>query len=430
MGVVDEFSALGSESLLALREQLQKEYLLLQERGLNLDLTRGKPSAEQLGFSNELLALPGSDDFRAADGTDCRNYGGLLGLAELREIFSPLLQVPTAQLLASDNSSLSLMHDTVIHAMLFPLPGGRTRWADVERPAFLCPVPGYDRHFSICQKFGIEMIPVEPTADGLLDIDEIERLAASDPRIKGMWFVPKYGNPTGISISEEHARRLAAMPTAADDFRLMWDDAYSVHHLTEHHITVAPILALCAEAGHADRVFVFGSTSKVTFAGAGVSFLGASAANLDWFQGHLSKRTIGPDKVNQLRHVRFLRDAEGVQKLMERHRDSLAPKFAKVREILGEGLDGTGVASWTEAYGGYFISLDVLDGTAAEVIRLAKEAGIALTPAGSTYPYGKDPRDRNIRLAPSFPPVADLDTAMRAVVVCVKLAAVNKLIGN
>nr|WP_212530894.1 aminotransferase class I/II-fold pyridoxal phosphate-dependent enzyme [Actinospica durhamensis] len=427
---MDEFSALGSDSLLALREQLQKEYLRLQERGLKLDLTRGKPSAEQLDFSNELLALPGPDDYRAADGTDCRNYGGLLGLTELREIFSPLLQVPTAQLLASDNSSLSLMHDTVIHAMLFPLPGGRTRWAEVERPAFLCPVPGYDRHFSICQKFGIEMIPVEPTADGALDIDEIERLAASDARIKGMWFVPKYGNPTGISVTAEQARRLAAMPTAADDFRLLWDDAYSVHHLTDQHTAIAPILALCAEAGHPDRVFVFGSTSKVTFAGAGVSFLGTSAANLDWFQGHLSKRTIGPDKVNQLRHVRFLKDADGVRKLMERHRESLAPKFAKVQEILTEGLGGTGVAHWTDAHGGYFISLDVLDGTAAEVIRLAKEAGIALTPAGSTYPYGKDPRDRNIRLAPSFPPVADLDTAMRAVVVCVKLAALDKLLGN
>jgi len=427
---VDEFSTLGSESLRALREQLQKEYLRLQERGLNLDLTRGKPSAEQLDFSNELLALPGVDDYRAADGTDCRNYGGLLGLTELREIFSPLLQVPVGQLLASDNSSLSLMHDTVIHAMLFPLPGGQTRWADVERPAFLCPVPGYDRHFSICQKFGIEMIPVEPAADGELDIAEIERLAASDARIKGMWFVPKYSNPTGISISEEHARRLAAMPTAAADFRLMWDDAYSVHHLTSDQVTVAPIVSLCAEAGNADRVFVFGSSSKITFAGAGVSFLGTSPANLAWFQGHLSKRTIGPDKVNQLRHVRFLRDADGVRKLMERHRDNLAPKFAKVQEILAEGLGGTGVATWTEAYGGYFVSLDVLDGTASEVIRLAKDAGIALTPAVTRPPPGKDPRDRNIRLAPSFPPVADLDTAMRAVVLCVKLAAVAKLLGE
>jgi DNA-binding transcriptional MocR family regulator len=370
----------------------------------------------------------GPSDFRAADGTDCRNYGGLHGLPELREIFSSLLQVPVEQLIASDNSSLSLMHDTVMHAMLFPLPGGQTRWVDVERPAFLCPVPGYDRHFSICQKFGIEMIPVEPAADGTLDIAEIERLAASDPRIKGLWFVPKYSNPTGVTVSEQHAERLAGMTTAAPDFRIFWDDAYSVHHLTDQHAAVAPIVRLCEQAGHADRVFVFGSTSKVTFAGAGVSFFGTSPANLQWYLGHIAKRTIGPDKVNQLRHVRFLKDADGVRKLMERHRENLAPKFARVQDILVEELGGTGIASWTDAFGGYFISLDVLDGTAAEVIRLAKEAGIALTPAGSTYPYGKEPRDRNIRLAPSFPPVDDLDTAMRGVVLCVKLAAVEKLL--
>jgi DNA-binding transcriptional MocR family regulator len=425
---VDEFSALGSEALQDLREELRKDYARFQERGLKLDLTRGKPSAEQLDFSNELLELPGAGEFKAADGTDCRNYGGLHGLTELREIFSPLLQVPVEQLIASDNSSLSLMHDLVMHAMLFALPGGSARWVDVDRPAFLCPVPGYDRHFSICQKFGIEMIPIEPTEDGLLDIDEVERLAASDARIKGLWFVPKYSNPTGVTVSEQQAERLARMTAAAADFRIFWDDAYSVHHLTDHHVTIAPIVRLCAAAGNADRVFVFGSTSKITFAGAGISLLGTSPANLQWYLGHIAKRTIGPDKVNQLRHVRFLKDAEGVQKLMERHRASLAPKFAKVQEILAEELGGTGIAGWTEAFGGYFISLDVLDGTASEVIRLAKEAGIALTPAGSTYPYGKDPRDRNIRLAPSFPPVADLDTAMRGVVLCVKLAAVEKLI--
>jgi len=425
---MDEFSALSSEALQGLREELRKEYARFRERGLKLDLTRGKPSAEQLDFSNELLELPGAGEYRAADGTDCRNYGGLHGLAELREIFSPLLQVPAAQLLVGDNSSLSLMHDTVMHAMLFPLPGGSTRWVDVERPAFLCPVPGYDRHFSICEKFGIEMIPVEPTESGQLDIDEIERLAASDARIKGLWFVPKYSNPTGSTVSVRQAERLAAMTAAADDFRIFWDDAYSVHHLTDHHVIVAPIVELCEQAGQPDRVFVFGSTSKVTFAGAGVSFLGSSPANLQWYLGHIAKRTIGPDKVNQLRHARFLKDAEGVQKLMERHRDNLAPKFAKVQDILAEELGDTGIAGWTEAFGGYFVSLDVLDGTAAEVIRLAKEAGVALTPAGSTYPYGKDPRDRNIRLAPSFPPVADVDTAMRGVVLCVKLAAVQKLL--
>ena len=425
---MDEFSALSSDALQALREELRKDYTRFQERGLKLDLTRGKPSAEQLDFSNELLTLPGAGDYRAADGADTRNYGVPKGLPELREIFGPLLQVPVEQLLACENSSLALMHDTVMHAMLFPLPGGGTRWVDVERPAFLCPVPGYDRHFSICQKFGIEMIPVEAAADGALDIDEIERLAAADPRIKGLWFVPKYCNPTGVTVPDEHAERLAAMSTAAADFRIFWDDAYSVHHLTDHRFTVAPIVELCERAGNPHRVFVFGSTSKVTFAGAGVSFLGSSPANLDWYLGHIAKRTIGPDKVNQLRHVRFLKDTDGVHKLMERHRANLAPKFAKVRDILATELDGTGIASWTEAFGGYFISVDVLDGTAAAVIRLAKEAGIALTPAGATYPYGKDPRDRNIRLAPSFPPIDELETAMGGVVICVKLAAVEKLL--
>ncbi|HET9172514.1 MAG TPA: aminotransferase class I/II-fold pyridoxal phosphate-dependent enzyme [Actinospica sp.] len=425
---MDEFSALGSEALRSLREELREEYARFQDQGLKLDLTRGKPSADQLDFSDELLTLPGAGQFKAADGTDCRNYGGLNGLTELREIFSPLLQVPVEQLIASDNSSLSLMHDLVMHAMLFALPGGDTRWVDVERPAFLCPVPGYDRHFSICQKFGIDMIPIEPAEDGRLDIDEVERLAASDPRIKGLWFVPKYGNPTGATVSDQHAERLASMSTAAADFRIFWDDAYSVHHLTDRQAVVAPILRLCAEAGNPDRVYVFGSTSKITFAGAGVSFLGTSPANLQWYLGHIAKRTIGPDKVNHLRHARFFQDTDGVRKLMERHRDNLAPKFAKVQEILAKELGGAGIASWTEALGGYFVSLDVLDGTASEVIRLAKEAGIALTPAGSTYPYGKDPRDRNIRLAPSFPPVADVDAAMRGVVLCVKLAAVEKLL--
>ena len=426
---MDEFSALSSEALQELREELLKDYKRFQERGLKLDLTRGKPSAEQLDFSNELLTLPGAGQYRAADGTDCRNYGGLHGLPELREIFSPLLQVPVDRLLAGDNSSLSLMHDTVMHAMLFPLPGeGSKRWVDVERPAFLCPVPGYDRHFSICQKFGIEMIPVEQAEDGTLDIAEIERLAASDARIKGLWFVPKYSNPTGVTVSEHQAERLAAMPTAAADFRIFWDDAYSVHHLTDQHTTVAPILQLCEQAGNADRVFVFGSSSKVTFAGAGVSFFGSSPANIQWYLGHIAKRTIGPNKVNQLRHVRFLKDADGVRKLMEQHRENLAPKFAKVQDILVEELGDTGIASWTEAFGGYFISLNVLDGTASEVIRLAKEAGIALTPAGSTYPHGKEPRDRNIRLAPSFPPIGELETAMQGVVLCVKLAAVEKLL--
>jgi len=424
----EEFGALGPEALLLLREQLREAHGRLREQGLRLDLTRGKPSAEQLDLSNALLSLPGEGDYLAADGTDCRNYGGVLGLTELREIFSPLLQVPVDQLLAADNSSLALMHDVVMHALLFPLPGGGPRWVDVGRPAFLCPVPGYDRHHSICEKFGLEMIPVEPAGGGGLDLGAIERLAAADPRIKGLWLVPKYSNPTGATVADEAVRRLAAMPTAADDFRILWDDAYSVHHLTDRRAAVAPVLRLCEQAGNPDRVFVFGSSSKITFGGAAVAFLGASPANLRWYLGHSAKRTIGPDKVNQLRHARFLEDADGVLRLMERHREILAPKFAAVHRVLAEELGATGIATWTQAEGGYFVSLDVLDGTAAEVVRLAADAGVALTPAGATYPYGRDPRDRNLRIAPTFPPLADLDFALRALAVCVKLAAVEKLL--
>jgi DNA-binding transcriptional MocR family regulator len=391
------------------------EYAALRDRGLRLDLTRGKPSAEQL----DLVAFPADDDFRAADGSDCRNYGGLAGLPELREIFSGFLQVPAGQLLALGNSSLTLMHDIVVHALLFPLPGSASGWTG--NSAFLCPVPGYDRHFSVCEKFGIEMIQVPMLPDGP-DMDVVEELAASDPRIKGMWCVPKYSNPTGVSFSPATIERLAGMRTAAGGFRLFWDNAYPVHYLTpDGPAEIAPLLDACERAGHPDRAFVFGSTAKITYAGAGVAFFGSSPANVSWFLGHLAKQTIGPDKMNQLRHARLLRSPEGVLELMACHREILAPKFALVDEVLSDGL--AGIASWTRPEGGYFLTLDVPDGCAAAVVRLAAGAGIALTPAGATHPYGRDLRDRTIRLAPTFPSLADLEQAMRGLVTCVRLAA-------
>jgi DNA-binding transcriptional MocR family regulator len=391
------------------------EYTALRDRGLRLDLTRGKPSAEQL----DLVAFPAGDDFRAADGSDCRNYGGLAGLPELREIFAGFLQVPAGQLLALGNSSLTLMHDIVVHALLFPLPGSASGWPG--NSAFLCPVPGYDRHFSVCEKFGIEMIQVPMLSDGP-DMDVVEELAASDPRIKGMWCVPKYSNPTGVCYSPATIERLAGMRTAAGDFRLFWDNAYPVHYLTpDGPAEIAPLLDACERAGNPDRAFVFGSTAKITYAGAGVAFFGSSPANVSWFLGHLAKQTIGPDKMNQLRHARLLRSPEGVLELMSRHREILAPKFALVDEVLSAGL--TGIASWTRPEGGYFMTLDVPDGCAGAVVRLAAGAGIALTPAGATHPYGRDPRDRTIRLAPTFPSLADLEQAMRGLVTCVRLAA-------
>jgi DNA-binding transcriptional MocR family regulator len=390
------------------------EYAALRDRGLRLDLTRGKPSAAQL----DLVAFPAGDDFTAADGSDCRNYGGLAGLPELGEIFSGFLQVPAGQLLAAGNSSLTLMHDIVVHALLFPLPGSAGGW--LGNSAFLCPVPGYDRHFSVCEKFGIEMIPVPMLSDGP-DMDVVEELAASDPRIKGMWCVPKYSNPTGACYSSATIERLAGMRTAAGDFRLFWDNAYAVHYLSpDGPAEIAPLLDACERAGHPDRAFVFGSTSKITYASAGVAFFGSSPANVSWFLGHLAKQTIGPDKMNQLRHARLLRSADGVLELMGRHREILAPKFALVDEILRDGLTGT--ASWTRPEGGYFMTLDVPDGCAAAVVRLAADAGIALTPAGATHPYGRDPRDRTIRLAPTFPSLADLEQAMRGLVTCVRVA--------
>ena len=391
------------------------EYAALRDRGLRLDLTRGKPSAEQL----DLVAFPADGDFRTADGSDCRNYGGLAGLPELREIFSGFLQVPAGQLLALGNSSLTLMHDIVVHALLFPLPGSASGWPG--NSAFLCPVPGYDRHFSVCEKFGNEMIQVPMLSDGP-DMDVVEELAASDPRIKGMWCVPKYSNPTGVCYSPATIERLAGMRTAAGDFRLFWDNAYPVHYLTQDGpAEIEPLLDACERAGNPDRAFVFGSTAKITYAGAGVAFFGSSPANVSWFLGHLAKQTIGPDKMNQLRHARLLRSPEGVLELMGRHREILAPKFALVDEVLSDGL--AGIASWTRPEGGYFMTVGVPGGCAAAVVRLAADAGIAVTPAGATHPYGRDPRDRTIRLAPTFPSLADLEQAMRGLVTCVRLAA-------
>ncbi|WP_224402747.1 aminotransferase class I/II-fold pyridoxal phosphate-dependent enzyme [Pseudonocardia sp. ICBG1034] len=400
-------------------------YEELKAAGLKLDLTRGKPSAQQLDLSHELLGLPGAGQFRAADGTDTRNYGGGQGLPELREIFAPSLQVPVGQLVASNNSSLELMHDTLVHALLTALPGAPTRWVDAGRVAFIAPVPGYDRHYGVCERLGIDLVTVPMTADGP-DMDEVERLVAEDPSIKGIWCVPKYSNPDGVVYSDEVVRRLATMPTAAPDFRIMWDNAYAVHHLTTEEVEIADVLTLAAEAGNADRPFVFGSTSKITLAGAGVAFFGASPANVDWWLKLASKKTIGPDKVNHLRHALFLKDAAGLRAHMAAHRELIAPKFAAVDRLLTEAFSDVEGVSWTKPRGGYFVSLTVPDGLASEVVRLAKEAGVVLTPAGATHPYGKDPQDATIRLAPTLPPLDEVEKAMAGVVTCVQLALARR----
>ena len=411
-----------------LLDRARQDYEALAARGLRLDLTRGKPASAQLDLSEDLLGLPGSGRHTSADGTDVRNYGGLQGLPELREIFAGPLQVPAGQLLAAGNSSLELMHDCLVHALLSAVPGAASRWVDQEPVAFLCPVPGYDRHFALCERFGIDMIPV-PMTDAGPDMAVVERLVAQNPAVKGIWCVPKYSNPDGVCYSDETVARLAAMP-AAPDFRIFWDNAYAVHHLTDRPVEIADLLAACEAAGNADRAFVFGSTSKITAAGAGVAFFGSSPANVQWLLGNNAKRSIGPDKVNQLRHVMFLRDADGVRAHMERQRALLQPKFATVARILEAELGGTGLATWTSPEGGYFVSLEVAEGCAKEVVRRAGAAGIVLTPAGATHPYGDDPRDATIRIAPSFPGLEELDLAISGLTACVRVVGYERLLAE
>ena len=406
-------------------QRLQENYDAFKALGLKLDLTRGKPGPAQLELSAGLLSLPGADDYLAEGGVDCRNYGGLQGLVEVRRLFSGLMGAPADQIVASNNSSLALMHDTMVYALLKGTCDSATPWSRQGEIAFLCPVPGYDRHFTICQDYGIRMIPVAMKEDGP-DMDEVERLVAGDSSIKGIWCVPKYSNPTGTVYSDATVERLAAMKTAASDFRLFWDNAYAVHHLTSQPVEIANILELSARQGNPNRPFVFASTSKITLPGAGLALFAGSKDNVKWLLARLVPRTIGPDKINHLRHVRFLKDSEGITKLMNEHRALIAPKFQKVLDIFAEKLSGVADVSWTRPKGGYFISLEVGKGCARRVVSLAKEAGVVLTPAGATHPYGNDPDDRTIRIAPTFPDLAEIAQAAEGVAICVLLAAAEK----
>ncbi|WP_063047062.1 aminotransferase class I/II-fold pyridoxal phosphate-dependent enzyme [Nocardia pseudovaccinii] len=424
-----QIGLMSPPELVSEHETQTANYATLQTEKLTLDLTRGKPSPEQLDLSAELLTLPGPGDFKDGTGTDCRNYGGLHGLPELRAIFGELLGIPVENLIAGNNASLELMHDVISYALLYGTPDSERRWVTDSTLKFLCPSPGYDRHFAITEALGFEMIPIPIGHDGP-DVHAIAGLVADDPQIKGLWAVPNYSNPTGVVFSEEVVQELVSMPTAAPDFRLFWDNAYAVHPLTDTAAPVLDVLGMAAAAGNPNRPVVFASTSKITFAGAGVSFLGASTPNLNWYLEHAAKKSIGPDKINQLRHLRFFKDADGVRAHMQKHRAILEPKFALVLKILEDRLGASKVASWTEPKGGYFISLDVLEGTAARVIALAKDAGIALTAAGSAFPYRNDPEDKNIRIAPSFPQLPELEKAMDGLATCVLLAATEKLLGK
>jgi DNA-binding transcriptional MocR family regulator len=417
-------TSLSPDELASFHAEQQRAYDALVAAGLKLDLTRGKPSAEQLDLADGLLSLPTTA--YAPDGTDTRNYGGLLGLPELRAIFAELLGLDLNQISAQGNSSLTLMKDVLSYLWLKGGVDSERPWGQEERVTFICPVPGYDRHFTLLEWFGIDTVTVPMHADGP-DADAIAALVANDPSIKGLWLVPTYANPTGVVTSLEVAERLASMPTAAPDFKIFWDNAYALHHLTDDEAKSADIVSLSAVAGHPHRPVVFASTSKITYAGAGVAFVGGSAETVAWFIQNLGFGAIGPDKVNQLRHLEFFKDAAGVRAHMAKHRAILAPKFAEVVRILDERLGGLEIATWNNPAGGYFINLDVVPGTASRVIELAKAAGVALTPAGSAFPGRNDPADTNIRLAPSFPELPELTAAMDAVATCVLLAAVESL---
>ena len=403
-----------------MRSELQSRYDALKARGLRIDLTRGKPCEAQVALSDGLLELPGAGGCVTAEGFDARNYyGGPTGLREARELFAVMLGADPDEVAVANNSSLAMMHDVIVFALLKGLPETRAPWT--TGPArFICPSPGYDRHFAICEAYGIEMLPVPMTGSGP-DMDQVEALAL-DPGVKGMWCVPQYSNPTGETYSDAVVERLATMKAAAPDFRLLWDNAYAVHHLTNEEAGIPSIIRMCERAGHPDRPFVFASTSKITFAGGGLALLASSRRNLDWYVRHAGIRSIGPDKLNQLRHVRFLQDHDGIRAHMRKHRAIIAPKFQIVEDGLQRLLGGRGIARWTTPKGGYFVSLQVRDGCAARVVELARGLGVTVVPAGKAYPLGKDPRDGHLRLAPTYPDATELAIGVECIGLSVLLA--------
>ena len=406
-----------------LAQRTRQQYDELKARNLSLDLTRGKPSSEQLDFSNALLSLPGEGDYTDNTGTDVRNYGGLTGIADIRELWAEVLGIDPDNLIAGDSSSLNIMFDLISWSYIWGNNDSPRPWKDEETVKWICPVPGYDRHFAITEHFGFEMIQVPMTPTGP-DMDAVEELV-EDPQVRGMWTVPVFGNPTGVTFAPEVVEKLAAMETAAPDFRIVWDNAYAIHSLTGAKPDNPDVIALAEKHGNPNRFWYMSSTSKITLAGSGVAFFASSKANLEWYASHASIRGIGPNKVNQLAHARLLGDAQGLHTLMKQHASSLAPKFEAVIGILEDRLGEFGVAQWTEPEGGYFISLDVLDGSATRVWELAKDAGITLTKAGASFPGGVDENDQNIRLAPSLPPLDEVRTAMDGVATCVLLACVE-----
>jgi len=415
------------------REQLSKQLKLLEDRyediktqKLSLDMTRGKPCREQLDMGSDLLVNLKPGDVYALDGSDCRNYGLPLGIPEARKFFADMLGIKAEQVIVGNNSSLNVMFDTLMRSLVFGEIESEKPWSQIEKKKWLCPVPGYDRHFLVTQTLGFELIAIPLREDGP-DMDLVEKLVSEDPSILGMWAMPLYSNPDGYIYSPEVCRRLASMKTAAKDFRILWDNAYVVHHLYEGFKgTVPDILSLCREAGNHNRVYEFASTSKISYAGSGISCIAANEDNFARIRKYTSVQSIGPDKINELRHVRYMPDYQTLEAVMKRHADIIRPKFEMTLSILTREFEGTGIGRWHKPLGGYFVSLFVYPGTAKKVVALSREAGVALTPAGATYPYGIDPLDENIRISPTFPSIQDVEKAIEVLGVCAKLAAAEK----
>ena len=425
-----QYNDMSKEELLALKESLNKEYAEAKAKGLALDMSRGKPSAKQLDVSLGLLdTINSSSDLKALDGTDCRNYGVLDGIPEAKKLMADMMGTTPDHVIVYGNASLNIMYDQISRAYTHGILGN-TPWCKLDKVKFLCPVPGYDRHFAITERFGIEMINI-PMSESGPDMGMVEEYVSKDASVKGIWCVPKYSNPQGYTYSEETVKRMAALKPAAEDFRIFWDNAYVIHDLyDDNKDEIADIISECEKAGNPDMEFEFASTSKVSFPGSGIAALATSANNIADIKKQLTIQTIGHDKLNQLRHVRFFKDINGLKEHMRKHAEFMRPKFEAVESVFEEELGGLGIGSWTEPKGGYFISFEAMDGCAKAIVAKCKEAGVKLTGAGATFPYGKDPKDSNIRIAPSFPTPEEMKQAADLFVLCVKLVSVEKLLEN
>lgn len=420
---------MNKEQLAEEKKALDAEYAAIKDKGLKLTMARGIPAPEQLDLSINMLLHCLDGDYKSKSGTDCRSYGVLDGIPEAKELFMEMLGINADEVIVGGNSSLQMEYDTLLRAMQLGVLGSEKPWCRYDKVKFLCPVPGYDRHFAMCEALGIDMIPVEYKKDGP-DMDEVERLVSSDETIKGIWCVPMYSNPTGITYSDDVVRRFANMKPAAKDFRIFWDNAYCVHHLSDDHDHLLNIIEECRKAGNPDMVFEFSSTSKISFPGGGIAAICASKENIEFIKSQMAFQTIGFDKLNQLRHAKYFKNFEGIKDHMRAHAAIIRPKFEVVLYMLEKELLPRGLGEWTKPKGGYFISFNAPEGTAKRIVALAKEGGVVLTGAGATYPYGKDPHDSNIRIAPTYPSVSDLRQAMELFCVCVRMAAVEKMLAE